>query len=422
MSAPTQKIFRAAALERLSSPDQLDHLVEVARPADWVAVLVICLGLGAVIGWSVIGKIPTRVAGEGILIGDGGRVIDAVSAVTGRLASIDIAVDDRVTQGQIIATIAQTDTELKYRNAADVVREREHEHGELVAAVDRELAIKAANFKAQEAGLKQAIAAAERRAGYLTEHVAGLTALNEKGFVTRRELEDRRAELSAVQQRTTDAQNQIQQLVAEKSDIEAQRERERLASEFQVNEARRQLQQLAGLLERDSRLVSPIDGRVIEVKVSPGSVLTVGMPVIEIEIEGRTLAALVYIPADLGKSVKPGMEARVEPATVKREEFGTMIGKVATVSEFPMTPQGMSAVLHNDALVTRFSRDGTPFAALVQLQPDTAAASGYRWSSGSGPPIGLSPGTLARIEITTREQPPIDLVLPSIRRASGIGR
>ena len=47
---------------------------------------------------------------------------------------------------------------------------------------------------------------------------------------------------------------------------------------------------------------------------------------------------------------------------------------------------------------------------------------GYRWSSGSGPPTRLSTGTLARAEVTTREQPPIDLVVPIMRRLSGIGR
>ena len=98
--------------------------------------------------------------------------------------------------------------------------------------------------------------------------------------------------------------------------------------------------------------------------------LAVGTPVIAIESEGTRLEALVYIPAESGKNVKPGMEVRVEPSTVKREEFGTMVGTVVTVSEFPITPQGMAAVLHNDNLVTRFSHDGPSYAATVSLEQD----------------------------------------------------
>ena len=106
------------------------------------------------------------------------------------------------------------------------------------------------------------------------------------------------------------------------------------------------------------------------------------------------------------------MEVRIEPATVRREEFGTLIGTVGTISDFPMTPQGMLAVLHNDTLVSRFSRDGAPYAVVAELQRDDATPSGYRWSAGHGPPTRLTTGTLMRAEITTRERRPIDLVLP----------
>jgi HlyD family secretion protein len=181
------------------------------------------------------------------------------------------------------------------------------------------------------------------------------------------------------------------------------------------------MEQLAGTLDRDSRLASPIDGQVFEIKVSAGGVLTAGTPVVAIESGGTSLQAIVYIPADRGKNVEPGMEVRVEPSTIKREEFGTMIGKVATISEFPVTPEGMAAVLHNDILVKRFSQEGVPYSVVVQLQKDPASFSGYHWSSGDGPPIRLSTGTLARAEVTTRERPPIDLVVPVIKRLSGIG-
>ena len=37
MTGATQRIFREAAIDRLSSPDQLDQLVGVTRPLDWLA-------------------------------------------------------------------------------------------------------------------------------------------------------------------------------------------------------------------------------------------------------------------------------------------------------------------------------------------------------------------------------------------------
>jgi HlyD family secretion protein len=419
MSAESDKIFRAAAVERLSSPEQLDQLIEVTRPADWAAALAIGLAVVAVETWSVVGRVPTRVAGEGILVSDSGRVVDAVSAVAGRLASVEVSIGDKVTQGQIVARVSQTETEQRHRSAIEVLHERERE--ELNAAIKRELEIKAANLAAQKSALEQVIDATQKRAAYLTEAVASGESLNTRGLATRRELEDRRADLSTAQQRITESQNEILRLEGQQREAEQQRELDRLAAQFKVNDARRQVDELAATIERDSQLMSPIDGQVIEIKVSPGSVLAAGTPVVAIETEGSGLEAVVYIPADRGKTVQPGMEARVEPSTVKREEFGTIIGKVATISAFPMTPEGMAAVLHNEALVRIFSQEGAPYAVRIALARDERGVTGYRWSSGAGPQLRLSTGTLARAEVTTREQPPIDLVVPIMRRLSGIG-
>ena len=145
-----------------------------------------------------------------------------------------------------------------------------------------------------------------------------------------------------------------------------------------------------------------------------------GTPVVAIEPEETGLEAIVYVPADRGKNILPGMEARIEPNTIKREEFGAMIGKVVAVSAFPVSPEGMATVLHNDALVRRFSQQGVSYAVSVRFERDPANVSGYLWSSGAGPPAHLTSGTLVRAEVTTREQPPIDLIVPVMRRL-GIG-
>jgi HlyD family secretion protein len=420
MSAGKQQIFRAVALERAASPEQLDYLVVITRPFDWIVGLAILLALTAAITWAFVGRIPTRVPGEGILISGGGKVVDAVSAAAGRLASVQVSVGDHVSQGQLIARIVQTDTEQRYRNAVEVHREREREHADLNARIEAELSAKARNFAKLEAAFEQIIRAANQRVEYLTGELKNLESLLAKGITTRRNVEDRRRELTDAQQRREDAQNEILKLRSQKLDLDTQRAKDREDSQFRLNEARRQMEQLAGELGRNTEVLSPIEGRVIEVKVSTGSVLSIGTPVIGIRTENTTLEALVYVPADRGKSVKPGMEVRLEPSTVKREEFGTLVGKVLSISEFPITPQGMLAELRNDSLVTRFSRDGAPYAAVVQLEQDERTSTGYRWAVGTGPQLRLTSGTLTRAEITTRNRHPIDLVVPIFKRFTGI--
>jgi HlyD family secretion protein len=420
MTEVSQRTFRAVALQRAASPEQLDQLVSITKPFDWIVAGVVCLALVAVLAWGVLGRIPTRALGDGILVSGGGRVVDSVSAAAGRLSSVDVLIGDHVTQGQVIARIEQTDIEQKQRDATAVFREREHEHNDLAAKIAAELASKSQNFAKLEAAFDQVIKATDQRIEYLTGDVKNLEDLLAKGFTTRRNVEDRRRELTDAQQRKEDAQNEILKLRSQKTDLETQRERDLQDSQFRLNDARRQMEAIAGTLSQNTRVMSPIEGRVFEIKVSPGSVLAVGTPVIAIETEGETLGVVVFLTADRGKDVKAGMQVHVEPSTVKREEFGTVLGTVTTISDFPMTPQGMAALLHNDNLVSRFSHDGAPYAAAIQLERDPSTVSGYRWAVGKGPSFRLTSGTLTRAEITTRSQRPLDLIVPLIKRLTGI--
>jgi HlyD family secretion protein len=420
MSDQPNKAFRAVALERAASLEQLDHLITITRPFDWILAVVIFLTLGTSVAWSIFGRLPTRAQAEGIFVSSGGRVVDAVSGASGRLASIDVSVGDRVTKGQVIAGVSQTEVEQRYRDALEVRRERESEHETLKTKTAAELALKTQNFAKLEEAFNQIIKATDQRINYLTSDLSNLEGLLAKGYTTRRNVEDRRHELTDAQQRKEDTRNEILKLKEQRTDLETQRQRDIEQSQYRLNEARRQVDKLAAELGRDTTVVSPIEGRVLEIKVSPGSVLNVGTPVIVVETEGATLDAILYVAADRGKSVKPGMEVRLEPSTVKREEFGTMVGIVESISEFPITPQGMAAVLHNDSLVTRFFKGGAPYAASVRLKREDNTVSGYHWAVGKGPALRLTSGTLTKAEITTRERRPIELIIPMLKRLTGI--
>jgi HlyD family secretion protein len=410
MSYAPGRIFRASAIERLSSPEQLDQLVRITRPFDWLASAVVCLAIAILTIWSTTGRIATRVSGEGMLISDGG-VADAVSGAAGRLNSIAVSVGDRVSQGQVIARIAQTDAEQRHRDAVEALREQEQEHAELMSALSAGIASTSASLSAQEAALNETIAVAEQRVtSVLQAAPAGELA------------EDRRRELADTRQRIDDARIAILGLKAQRADLQARGERDRIDSEFRLNELRRQVQHLAAALEQASQVVSPVEGRVVEVKASIGATLSAGAPIAVIGGEGASLSAVIYIPAEHGKSVKPEMEVRVEASAATHKQFGALQGKVVRVSDFPVTPQGIAAAVHNDTLVTHFSRQPY-YEVVVKLVSDERGAGGNQRQTGAGPPAGLTltAGTLVRAEVTISQRPPIGLVLPFFTRASGTG-
>ena len=103
-----KSIFREVALERLSSPDQLDQAMRVTGPHHWLALLA-CLGIIAcVIVWSIFGQIPYKVDARGILIKSGG-VAKVLAGSKGQITTMYIEKDEIVEKGQILARVDQTE-------------------------------------------------------------------------------------------------------------------------------------------------------------------------------------------------------------------------------------------------------------------------------------------------------------------------
>jgi HlyD family secretion protein len=105
---------------------------------------------------------------------------------------------------------------------------------------------------------------------------------------------------------------------------------------------------------------------------------------------------------------------------VRREEFGFIRGKVTFVSDYPATEAALQRVFENGPLVRALAGAGPVTEVHVEMEPDPATPSGFRWSSAKGAPIQLSGGTLIAGEVVTREQPPIALVVPFLREKLGI--
>jgi len=61
-------IFRKEALERLSSPEQLDQLMKIVTPRSWLPLAALAGLLGCGLVWSIVGRIPVTTTGKGALV------------------------------------------------------------------------------------------------------------------------------------------------------------------------------------------------------------------------------------------------------------------------------------------------------------------------------------------------------------------
>jgi HlyD family secretion protein len=159
-------------------------------------------------------------------------------------------------------------------------------------------------------------------------------------------------------------------------------------------------------------IVSPETGRIDQVLTAPGRLVRAVDTVATIERPNQKLDSYAYVPIGPGKQIKPGMSVQVSPSSVDPAQYGYLIGRVQSVSDFPATEQDLSLLLNNDQLTKLLLSNGPVLQIVVNLERDRGTASGYKWSSPKGPPFQLTHGTLATVKVVIGEQRPIHLVLP----------
>src|SRR6516164_11194384 len=99
-------IFRKVALERLSSPEQLDQLLHVTGPSGWIALIAVFAVLLTTGVWGFTGSIPTKTEGRGVMVRTG-SVLNAVSAGSGLVIDVYVGVGDHVKANQVVARVSE---------------------------------------------------------------------------------------------------------------------------------------------------------------------------------------------------------------------------------------------------------------------------------------------------------------------------
>lgn len=418
----TQGIFRAAALERLSSPDRLDRLVTLTSPRSWLALVALCLLIGGALAWGFLGTVPTRIAGRGILVTQGGSVFDAMAPAGGNIANIRVTPGALVNKGDLIAELTQPSAKQSLDHARETLADLKAEQARLKAQFDAEEAAQKVNLERQRVALRSIIDSAKQRVTYYDTTLSQLGDLNRAGFVTRQRMQDLMQQRQQADQDARRAESDMAKLEADGAQQTDRRIGEANAAQSRVNEAERRVSEFEVQLSTTTGITAPVAGRVTEIKVAEGSVARPGMSIASIQSGDAGLELVLYVPPEHGKRVEPGMTVRIEPATVRKEEWGTLLGEIVSISEFPATADGMQAILQNAELVRDFTAGGPPYAARVRLLKADDRPGHYRWSSGDGPPLAVTAGTLARAGITIREDRPIALVMPLFKRLAGLAQ
>ena len=445
-----EKLFRKVALERLSSPEQLDSLMRVITPKAWLALvpLLALIVLATVWGW--FGSLPTKVFGNKCILINPIGLADVSSGSTGRITDFMVKVGDSIEKDSEIARVAQPDLVDRIDKAQSRIKELTAQELVVRSFADQGNSLTQQSLGQQRQVLESQINAARERARYARERmrlarerarlarerVEVQDELAKQGLVTNQSVLAVRQEEAGAQQEEAGARqdevasmleaeglrNQIKQLPLSRLERDKQGRGEVANVEVQLNEARRALDSLIETKKFAVTVTSPYKGRVTEIKAGNGMLVGQGSPVITVELAdsgSSTVEAILYVPVGEGRKVRPKMDVQIVPSTVKREEHGFIQAQVTYVSDYPATPQSMNMLLQNEALV-RDLAGSTPPTEIRATLKRAETASGYQWSSAKGPQVKLASGTVCTAQITISQQRPLSLVIPILKQSLGL--
>lgn len=537
MLSQKNNLFRKESLERLSSPERLDQLIQIVSPQSWLPLTSLGLLVSSAFVWGIFGRIPITIEGRGVLVYPS-KVIAVQSDTSGQLVQLNFKVGDKVKKGDALAIIDQSKMQkqlqqqryklaslLMQDRAVSVLQGKENiqtkqtieqqrqntqqqirelqtltpilrtKNREAIAKQRRQLQQRMKELEnlvpilqqtsresllQQRQSFQQRIQVAKAQLPLLQKRVETRRSLLEQKIISddtflqaqeeylrkQEDIAQLETQLKELAVRENDSQekyinnlneiastrSQLQQLELDETNAEQsylnnlnqiaklQADLKTLATQEantakqtlqettlrakEIQEVKSNIAQLELELQKNSQIISQFSGRILEITVNPGEVISAGTRLASIDAENpdSKLVGITYFPIADGKKIQPGMQMQVTPQTVKRERFGGIVGTVANVSAFPITKEAVAKEVGNPELAAGLvseKQDGV-MQVLGNLEIDPKTASGYKWSSSTGPQLKISSGTTTVVRVTVEERAPITFVFPILRSVSGI--
>ena len=415
------EIFRQSALERLSSPEQLDQTMRVTTPRSWIALSAAGLVLASGLVWSVAGSLPTSAQGFGMIVrpegsfgvaSDGGGVITFIRP---------LKAGDLVRKGELIATVPQP---ILAQQISAARRELERAEQALIGARANIQTEQQSKQVAQNALASLQNDIIRSRQDFLSslEIVRKNQAeLLKEGLITQQRFEETRQQILATQNEISSARQVLNETSVRKAETVSQQQARTQDAQSQVRQAENRLRELQEQHQMLSQLISQNDGTVVEIRAKDASNVSPGQSVVLLETRSSQLNVVLYLSSDSkAELIQAGAEVKVSPMGFGKERYGYLNGRVTSISQHPVSQEAMLAVLENRQLVTDLSRSGAQIAVNVALIPDAAARSGYQCSSRIGAAVELTSGTVCQASVVIERTRPIALLIPMLREMTGL--
>lgn len=101
-------LFRQEAVDRLSSPDQLDTMMRVVDPRRWIALVAVGVLLLGGLVWSFVGRLDSSIKSSCLIIPRGGAY-NVVTTTAGTVYDVLVKRGDHVNESQPVVVVERAD-------------------------------------------------------------------------------------------------------------------------------------------------------------------------------------------------------------------------------------------------------------------------------------------------------------------------
>lgn len=359
-------LFRKTAIDKISSPDDLDKNVQVVSIHGWIALISAIVLILIVIVWSYVGNISTFIEGSGIVM-YGSGIENITATQDGIITDLNIEVGENVDKNTTIARINQSDIVTQINLYKDYCSQLN-------------------DFKSTK-----------------------FNDLDSISYDVYLMLKD---DIIQYQSISDDSQKSIlyNQLLT--------------TCNMLLDDYEKKISNLQQDLINKSSIDVSSNGKVLEVYKKTGDYVQVSdviasIIIQNIDADSQTQSlnneVILYIPIDDGKKITKGMSVQISPSTVDKEKYGCIVGTVKSVSEYAVSEESMLDVLNNQLLVENISTGDALIEVHIELLKDSSTVSQYKWTTKNGAPITIAPGTVCSGRIAIDDNKPIEIVFPFLK-------
>jgi HlyD family secretion protein len=359
--------------------------------------------------------------------------MQVTAPAAGRLRDVKVAIGALVRAGDVIAEIDRDDLRDAICAAEADVARLVQEDADLTRFDDTEGTSRLVALSKVEEAFRHSLDLDLLRLDSYRKIALADRSLNARHMLGNSETLKSQVEADSVESAIGATRARLHELGFTRLEDQITRRREKLKRTLSIRNAEQKLELLRAQLSRESRIISPYTGRIVDLMLTPYAPVEKGAPSVLLHPRTQTtpaLEAIVFAPAGRGKAIRAGDAVEISPDTTRRHEHGFIRAIVESVSEIPATEQAMLAELKHKALVTTFlnlHREKVLLSIHVRL-PERKTTTGpdgqtpvnrLDWSSASGAKQRVSAGTLCGASVVIEKRPMIALAVPWLKQMTG---